>query len=112
MTRSVSGETRIAPPPKPKPVTKIELTAPAKAKLLEAKEKLTTDIGSLKDAIAKYDVAISDIKTKIDARKKAGITDNTDLKAKMNALMKAKTQAKKDIALLLEKLAYIESKLK
>ena len=30
----------------------------------------------------------------------------------MNALMKAKNQAKKDLALLLEKLAYIESKLK
>ena len=112
MTRSVSGETRITPAPKPKPVTKIELTAPAKAKLLEAKEKLTTDIAALKETIAKYEAAISDIKAKIDARKKTGITDNTDLKAKMNALMKAKTQAKKDLALLLEKLAYIESKLK
>ena len=112
MTRSVSGETRIAPAPKPKPVTKIELTAPAKAKLLETKEKLTTDIAALKETIAKYNAAISDIKAKIDARKKAGITDNTDLKAKMNALIQTKTQAKKDLALLLEKLAYIESKLK
>ena len=102
MTRSVSGETRITPAPKPKPVTKIELTAPAKAKLLEAKEKLTTDIAALKDAIAKYEAAIYDIKVKIDARKKAGITDNTDFKAKMSALIQAKTQAKKDLARLHE----------
>ena len=112
VTHSVSGETRITPPIKPKPVTKIELTATAKAKLLAIKEKLTTDIAPLKETIAKYEAAISDIKAKIDARKKAGITDNVDLVAKMNALMKAKTQAKKELALLLEKLAYIESKLK
>lgn len=76
------------------------------------KQKLNADIASLKETIAKYESAIYDIKAKIDARQKAWITDNGDLKAKMNALMKAKAQAKKDLALLLEKLAYIESKLK
>ncbi len=109
---TVSGETRITSPIKPRPVIKVKLTAAAKAKLLEMKEKLLADIKLLKESIAKYDAAIYDIKVKIDARKKAGITDNADLKAKMNALMKARTLAKKDLALLVEKLAYVESKLK
>ena len=110
-TTTVSGEAHITSPIKPKPVIKIKLTASAKAKLLEVKTKLTTDIAVLKETIEKYETAIYDIKIKIDARKKAGITDNVDLKAKMNALMKARTQAKNDLALLLEKLAYVESKL-
>ena len=76
------------------------------------KQKLNADIAYLKETIEKYEAAISDIKIKINARQKAWITDNGDLKAKMNALMKAKNQAKKDLALLLEKLAYIDSKLK
>lgn len=111
-TNTVSGETRITTPVKPKPVIKVKLSATAKAKLLEMKNKLLADIATLKESIAKYDAAIYDIKAKIDARKKAGITDNADLKAKMNALMKAKIQAKKDLAALQMKLAYVEAKLK
>ncbi len=76
------------------------------------KEKLTTEIKTLKESIEQYEAAISDIKAKIDARKKAGIIDNGDLKAKMNALMKAKSQAKKNLLELMKKLAYIEAKLK
>lgn len=97
---------------KPKPVIKVKLSASAKAKFLETKNKLLAEIATLKESIAKYDAMIVDIKVKIEARKKAGITDNTDLKAKMNALIKARNQAKKDLALLLEKLAYVEAKLK
>lgn len=109
---TVSWETRITSPVKPKPVIKVKLSASAKAKFLETKNKLLAEIATLKESIAKYDAMIVDIKVKIEARKKAGITDNTDLKAKMNALIKARNQAKKDLALLLEKLAYVEAKLK
>ena len=71
MTHSVSGETGISSPIKPKPVIKTKLSATAKPKLLEMKQKLTTDIASLKETIAKYESAIYDIKAKIDARQKA-----------------------------------------
>ena len=109
---TVSGEARITSQVKPKPIIKTKLTTTQKTKLLAMKEKLVTEIKTLKESIEKYDAAIYDIKTKIDARKKAGIIDNTDLKAKMSALMKARSQAKKDLAALLAKLAYIEAKLR
>ena len=71
MSRSVSGEAHITASVNPKSNIKIKLTSAAKPKLLEMKQKLTTDIASLKETIAKYESAIYDIKAKIDARQKA-----------------------------------------
>ena len=80
--------------------------------LLDTKKQILTDIDKLKVDITKYSANVSGLKVKIDARKKAGITDNADLEAKMKALKKALLQVKKDLAILMEKLVYIDSKLK
>lgn len=99
-------------PIKPKPAIKVVFSKAQIQKLVEQKKKLLGDIAIVKARITKYNASISDIKIKIDARKKAGIVDNQDLEAKMKALKKAVLQDKKDLAVLMEKLAYVESKLK
>ncbi len=111
-TMTVSWETRITSPIKPKPVLKSKLTKAQIKILLDTKKQILTDIDKLKVDITKYSANVSGLKVKIDARKKAGITDNADLEAKMKALKKALLQVKKDLAILMEKLVYIDSKLK
>lgn len=111
-TATVSGETRMSTPIKSKWVIKTKFTKVQKEKLILAKNKLLTDIAKLKLDIATYSANISDIKAKIDARKKAGITDNADLEAKMKTLKKSVLQLKKNLAVLMENLAYVEKKLK
>ena len=98
-------------PIKTQPVIKVVFST-VKVKLLEQQRKLLIEIAELKDSIKKYEAAIYDIKAKIDARKKAGITDNMDLDAKLKALIKARNQANTDLTIMLMKLAYIEAKLK
>jgi hypothetical protein len=97
-TMTLSGETRITSQVKSKPVLKSKLTKSQKAKLL-------LDISSMETELAVYSASISDIKAKIAARKKAGITDNTDLEAKMKALKIARSS-------LVKNLEYAKSKLK
>jgi uncharacterized protein YlxW (UPF0749 family) len=109
---SVSGEVRISSTTKPKPITKTKLTSSQKQKFIEQRDKLLAEIAVVKERIAKYSASISDYKTKIEARKKAGIKDNVDLETKLKALKKALLQDKKNLATLMEKLAYVESKLK
>ncbi len=75
-------------------------------------EKTLSDIAIIKARMLQYNTYISYIKTKIDARKKAGNTDNRELEAKLKALKKSLLQDKTDLAILMEKLAYVESKLK
>ena len=110
-TTTVSGEVRITSPIKSRPILK-SVSATLKTNLLNKQKALLTEIATLKAQIESYDAAIYDIKVKIDARIQAGITDNTDLKEKRNALIKARTQAKKDLSALLVKLAYVEARLK
>jgi septal ring factor EnvC (AmiA/AmiB activator) len=100
---TVSGETRITSPAKPKAVLKSKLTK-------SQKTKLQKEIAQLELDIAIYSANISDIKTKITARKKAGITDNADLEAKMKTLKKALLQMKKDLEALTKNLEYISAK--
>ena len=109
---TVSGETRITSPIISRPILKATFSKAQIQKLTEQKKKLLSEIAVIKARIVQYSAYVSDIKAKIDARKKAGISENADLEAKMKALKKALLQDKKDLALLMEKLAYVESKLK
>jgi septal ring factor EnvC (AmiA/AmiB activator) len=107
-TSSVSGEYSIKSSVKGKITPKVTV----RDKLLEQKSKLLAEIKALKETIEKYDAAIHDIKKKVEARKKAGIKENGDLIKKMNAIIKARSLLKKELTLLLSKLAYVEAKLK
>jgi hypothetical protein len=95
---TVSGEARITTPIKAKPVLKSKLTKSQKVKLQKEIKQLELDI-------ATYSANISDIKAKIVARKKAGITDNADFEAKMKALKTARSA-------LIKNIEYAKSKLK
>jgi septal ring factor EnvC (AmiA/AmiB activator) len=95
---TVSGEARITTLIKAKPVLKSKLTKSQKVKLQKEIKQLELDI-------ATYSANISDIRAKIVARKKAGITDNADLEAKMKAL-------KIERSSLVKNLEYARAKLK